>query len=89
MRLDKFLKLSRLIKRRTEAKKACQGGYVKINDKIAKAGDEIKISDRMEIEFKDRFLMVEIIQIPAGNISIHQASSLYRIIKEIKKVEPN
>lgn len=85
MRLDKYLKLSRLIKRRTEAKKACLASCVKVNDRIAKAGEEIKPNDRIEIDFKNRILIIKINEIPRGNISIGQASSLYKIIKEIKK----
>ena len=49
MRLDKFLKVSRLIKRRTEAKKACLAKCIRINNRIAKAGDEVKIADEIEI----------------------------------------
>ncbi len=45
MRIDKFLKNSRLIKRRTVAKEACDKGLVKINDKVAKAGDEVNVGD--------------------------------------------
>ena len=49
MRIDKFLKLSRVIKRRSVAKEACDSGRVKINDKIAKAKDEVQVSDIIEI----------------------------------------
>ncbi len=54
MRLDKFLKVSRLIKRRTVAKEACSLGKVKINGKTAKPGSEIRIGDILEITFGDQ-----------------------------------
>ena len=79
MRVDKFLKVSRVIKRRTEAKSACENNCVKINDRIAKAGDTIKIFDKIEIRFKHKVL-----KIPDGNVSAPSASQLYRVIKEEK-----
>ena len=51
MRLDKYLKVSRLIKRRTVANEACDAGRVFINDKVAKAGAEVKVGDVIEIRF--------------------------------------
>lgn len=85
MRLDKFLKVSRLIKRRTEAKKACLAKCVRINGRIAKAGDEIKIGDEIEINFTKKILQAKVLVVPLKNIPAEKASSLYEIIKEIKK----
>ena len=51
MRLDKYLKVSRLIKRRTVANEACDAGRVMINDKVAKASQDVKIGDIIEIQF--------------------------------------
>jgi len=87
MRLDKFLKVSRLIKRRAEAKKACIARCIKVNDKIAKAGDEIKIADEIEINFANKILQAKVLDVPLKNISVEKASSLYEVIKEIKKEE--
>ncbi len=87
MRLDKFLKISRIIKRRTEAKKACLAKCIRINNRIAKAGDEIKIGDEIEISFVNKNLQAKVLDVPLGNISIEKASSLYEVIKEIKKEE--
>ncbi len=84
MRVDKFLKVSRVIKRRTEAKSACENNCVKINDRIAKAGDTIKIFDKIEIRFKHKVLKIEVLRIPDGNVSAPSASQLYRVIKEEK-----
>jgi ribosomal 50S subunit-recycling heat shock protein len=87
MRLDKFLKVSRLIKRRTEAKKACLAKCVRINNRIAKAGDEIKIGDEIEINFANKILQAKVLDVPLKNIPAGKASSLYEVIKEIKKEE--
>ncbi len=55
MRIDKFLKNSRIIKRRTVAKEACDQGKVLINEKLAKAGDEVKLGDIIQINFNSPF----------------------------------
>ena len=54
MRLDKFLKVSRLIKRRTIANEACDAGRVMVNDKVAKASTEVKVGDVIEIAFGNK-----------------------------------
>ena len=84
MRIDKFLKISRLIKRRTEAKYACDNNCIKINGKIAKAGNIIKPLDRIEIQFRDKVLEIEVLKIPVGNISVSTAHQLYRVIRTEK-----
>ena len=63
MRLDKYLKVSRLIKRRTVANEACDNGRVSINGKVAKAGAEIKVGDKIEIALGTRVLAVEVLQV--------------------------
>lgn len=60
MRLDKYLKVSRLIKRRTVANDACDAGRVKINDKVAKASVDVKVGDIIEIEFGNRTVKVRV-----------------------------
>ena len=85
MRLDKFLKVSRLIKRRTEAKKACLAKCIRINDRIVKAGDEVKIGDEIRINFANKILQTKVLDVPLKNIPAEKASSLYEVIKEIKK----
>ena len=62
MRLDKYLKVSRLIKRRTVANEACDAGRVMINGKTAKAGAEVKAGDVIEIGFGTRNVKVEVLQ---------------------------
>ena len=63
MRLDKFLKVSRLIKRRTVANEACDAGRVLVNDKPAKASVQVKTGDTIEIQFGSRNVKVEVLDI--------------------------
>lgn len=63
MRLDKFLKVSRLIKRRTVANEACDAGRVLVNDKLAKASVKVKPGDIIEIQFGTRTVKVEVLDI--------------------------
>jgi len=63
MRLDKYLKVSRLIKRRTVANEACDAGRVLINDKVAKASAEVKVGDVIEIGFGTKSVKVEVLDI--------------------------
>ena len=63
MRLDKYLKVSRLIKRRTVANEACDAGRVMVNDKVAKASVDVKVGDIIEIGFGTRSVKVEVLDI--------------------------
>ena len=63
MRLDKYLKVSRLIKRRTVANEACDAGRVMINGKTAKAGTDVKVGDVIEIGFGARNVKVEVLDV--------------------------
>jgi len=67
MRLDKFLKVSRVIKRRTVANEAADSGRISVNGKVVKPSYEVKIGDKVEIEFGDKVSRFEIIDIPKGN----------------------
>lgn len=79
MRLDKFLKDSRIIKRRTVAKDACDQGRVLINDKIAKAGDKVSVGDKIEINFGTGNFKAEVLKLEK-NVRKNEADELYRII---------
>ena len=72
MRLDKYLKVSRLIKRRTVAKDVCSGGKVEINGKVAKAGSEVKVGDKLSIRFGDKDVQ--------ENVRASEASTLYKVL---------
>ena len=63
MRLDKYLKVSRLIKRRTVANEACDAGRVMINGKTAKAGTDVKVGEMIEIGFGTRNVKVEVLDV--------------------------
>lgn len=79
MRLDKFLKVSRIIKRRTLAKEVCDGGRVKINGNVAKAGSVVKVGDILEIGFGERISRYEILKIEE-NVRADAAKEMYREI---------
>ena len=81
MRLDKFLKVSRLIKRRTVANAVSEMGRVLVNGNPAKPAKQLKAGDIVEIEYSNRVEKIEILVVPAGNVSIQDAESLYRIIE--------
>ena len=63
MRIDKFLKNARIIKRRTIAKAACEGQRISINEKIAKAGDRVSPGDIVSIRFGDKEQKIEILEL--------------------------
>lgn len=86
MRLDKYLKVSRIIKRRTVAKEACESGRVFINDKVAKPGTEIKENDIIEIKYAERSLKARIINI-SEHVTKENAKNMYEIISGVEDVE--
>ncbi len=77
MRLDKFLAVSRLIKRRTIAQQACDAGRVLVNGNAAKSSRDIKPGDELEIGFGAKAVRVRIAQVPTGNVRKEQAETLY------------
>ena len=79
MRLDKYLKVSRLIKRRTVANEACDNTRVSVNGRPAKASYDMKVGDRIEIQFGARTVAVEVLQV-AENIRKDDAVGMYREI---------
>lgn len=79
MRLDKFLKVSRLIKRRTVANEACDAGRVLVNDKTAKASLNVKEGDVIEIQFGTRAVKVEVLNVQE-TVKKDEAKELYRYL---------
>ena len=77
MRLDKYLKVSRLIKRRTVANEACDNGRISVNGKVAKASYEVKPGDRIEITLGTRTVAVEVVQV-ADNVRRDDAGAMYK-----------
>ncbi|NPA15293.1 MAG: RNA-binding S4 domain-containing protein [Deferribacteres bacterium] len=85
MRLDKFLKVSRIIKRRTVAKEACEAGVIKVNGVKSKPSKKLKAGDVVEIETPSFYLKFEVLSIPRTNVKKAEAASLVRIIKEERR----
>lgn len=80
MRLDLFLKNSRIIRRRPVAKQACDGDRVKVNERLAKAGDRVDVGDIIEVEFGSGVQKLEVLKI-AKNVPKDQAVELYKVIE--------
>ena len=77
MRLDKYLKVSRLIKRRTVANEACDNGRISVNGRVVKASYEVKVGDRIEIAMGPRTVAVEVVQV-ADNVRKDDAGTMYK-----------
>lgn len=80
MRIDKFLKVSRIIKRRTVANEAADGGKIIVNGKIVKPSYEVKVNDIIEIKFGDKISKFKIINIPTV-----QGKNIPQMVEEIKE----
>lgn len=79
MRLDKFLKVSRIIKRRTVANEACDGSRVSINDRTVKASYDVKVGDEIRIQFGEKPLNIRVLSVK-DNVKKDEARDLYEII---------
>jgi len=79
MRIDKYLKVSRIIKRRTVANEACEQERVKINGKVAKPGTEVKIGDKIEIQFGNNNTKIEVTSI-AEHVSKVDSKEMYNLL---------
>ena len=77
MRLDKYLKVSRLIKRRTVANEACDNGRINVNGRVVKASYDVKVGDRIEIAMGTRTVAVEVLVV-ADNVRKDDASAMYK-----------
>lgn len=79
MRLDKYLKVSRLIKRRTVANEACDAGRVTVNEKPAKASVNVKVGDVIAIQFGNRTVKVEVLDV-SETVKKEEAKEMYRYL---------
>lgn len=79
MRLDKYLKVSRLIKRRTVAAEACDAGHISVNGKVAKPSADVKVGDTLELRFGQRVMRVEVLSVQ-DTVRKDDAASMYREI---------
>jgi len=80
MRLDKYLKVSRLIKRRTVANEACDNERVTVNGKVARASYEVKVGDMIAIRFGEKTLSVEVVAVQ-DNVGKADAAAMYREVR--------
>ena len=80
MRLDKYLKVSRIIKRRTVANEACDAGRVLVNDKIARASYDVKVDDIIQVEFGGKIMKFKVVSL-AEAIKKEDAALMYKIIE--------
>ena len=81
MRLDKYLKVSRLIKRRTVAGEACDGGRVSVNGKAAKPSHDLKLNDIIEISFGEKKVKVKVMEIKE-HVMKAGAADMYEVIEQ-------
>lgn len=81
MRLDKFLKVSRLIKRRTVANDVSDMGRVLVNGTSAKPAKQLKENDVITIEYANRNVTVRVLKVPTGNVSVQEAPTLYEVVE--------
>ena len=79
MRLDNFLKVSRLIKRRTVANEACDNGRISVNGRVVKASYDVKVGDRIEISMGARTVAVEVLAV-SDNVRKDDAAGMYKEI---------
>ena len=77
MRLDKYLKVSRLIKRRTVANEACDNGRISVTGRVVKASYDVKVGDRIEITMGTRTVAVEVLEV-ADNVRKDDAAGMYK-----------
>lgn len=80
MRLDKYLKVSRIIKRRTVAKIVIDGGKAKLNGKVAKASTEVKVGMELELEYYNKYFKFKILEVPEGNVAKSKTSELVELL---------
>ena len=82
MRLDLYLKRCCLTRRRSEAKRACENGTVTLDGRRAKPGQAVSPGRRVSISFLDRYLELEILKLPAGNVSRAEARAYYEVLRD-------
>lgn len=84
MRLDLFLKKSRVVKTRAKSKTLCRKEMVLLNDVKAKSGKDVKPNDIIRIDFSKRILVIEVTKMPTGNVPKSEVTSYYNVIKDEK-----
>ena len=82
MRLDKFLKVARIVKRRTVANAACDADRVLVNDKEAKPSKDIKVGDVLSLRFGEKTVRFRVLSVPAGNVTKQSAEDLTEVVSD-------
>jgi ribosomal 50S subunit-recycling heat shock protein len=82
MRLDLYLKRCCLVRRRADAKRACENGIVSVDDQPGKPGRMVRPGQRVEVRFVDRHLQIEVIDLPLRNVSRAAARDYYRVLRD-------
>ena len=85
MRVDVFLKMSRLVKRRSIAKELCEDGAVALNGRVARAGKELSEGDVLALSLWNRFMELEVVQTPDKPVPARDSRDLYRVIRDERK----
>ena len=80
MRLDKYLKVARIIKRRTVANEACDASHISVNGKVAKASYDVKVGDVLELKFGEKTIKVEVVSV-ADIVGKADAAAMYKEVK--------
>lgn len=80
MRIDKFLKVARIIKRRTVAKKVGESEKIKINGMVKKPAAKIKVGDEIELSYYDKTIKFKVLEVPLGNVRKEKAEELIEMI---------
>jgi len=88
MRLDKFLQVSRLVKRRALANQLCDGGHVRKGGRPARASAEVAVGAEVEIDYGWHRLKVRVLAVPAGQVGKSGAADLYEVLEDERRREP-
>ncbi len=87
MRLDALLKSLCLVKTRSQGRKGCEAGRVKLNGLSSKPSRDVRAGDIIEIRFPDKDLVIEVSEVPLGQASRKQAGAYYRVVRETPRDE--
>ena len=88
MRLDLLLKSFGLVKTRSQGKKGCEAGRIRVNGLAAKPSREVDSSDLVQISYPERELLVEVIEVPDGQVSRKERERYYRVVRETRRRRP-
>jgi ribosomal 50S subunit-recycling heat shock protein len=88
MRLDLFLKKTCVISQRSVAKQICDAGAARINGAVAKASHDVEAGDRIHLEFAQRDLEIEVVDVPFGNVAKRDAGRYVTVVRDVRRAPP-